>query len=426
MLELMYIIIFIIIVINIFILKVINRTFFNPASIINVFWVLYIYIPLLVVGVDYANIYSIFYILSMLIIFSIPFYFTFGYSNKRSVVINEYRLKNLLIFITPLLLVLQFLLVLFESGLSVSLLIADPVSFANAYAGLGYSGKLNKSVFSSILLVFVYALPVFGGFYYSMSNNLRYAMFSLTPAALTVVLQGTKGIFLYSMSLLVAAIFSSIVINKFKINFFSLLRSVVLIFVLFFGLLAFAFFSRGLKDSNDIEYIKDSISESFIAYSSGHLYAFGDWFSDRYGAPSKLDYRSDDLSLGFLTFNGLYRFSDRKQNLPAGFYDEYYKPYGTWETNVYTVFRGLISDFGLYGSMLLSLFFGAIMKVVFIKMRDKFCVYSFSIYIVFVGFVYQSFVISSFSWLLNYIVPVIIAFTMHFLVKYEDNFKRFL
>tara|TARA_B110000208_G_scaffold191974_1_gene261408 strand:+ start:6607 stop:7746 length:1140 start_codon:yes stop_codon:yes gene_type:complete len=378
------------------------------------------------VGVEYTNPYAILYIASMIVAFSLPFYLTANYRNPRQCIVDLIGLEKIIKLLGPLVLLAQISVVVYESGLSLNLFISDPVLFANAYASLSYSGSLNKSAISSFLLILVYVLPVLGGLYYSMSNKFLISMYTFLPAVSTIVLQSQKGMILYCVALFLSGIFMSIVIRKSKLSFRNILRSAIFSISLIFGLLFFSFFSRGLQDTEDSGYIKEVISDSFLAYSSGHIYAFGDWFSGRYQQSSKTDYRQEEFRSGFFTFNGLFKFTDEAKSLPSGFYDEYHRPVGTWETNVYTVFRGLISDFGLYGSILFFLFFGLVMKIVFTKMRDRFCVYSFAAYSAFVGFVYQSFVISSFSWLLNFLVPVVLILIMKPLVKNENNIKEFL
>jgi oligosaccharide repeat unit polymerase len=426
MLEALYLLLFLLALTNIHVLKVINRSYYNPASLLNMFWVLYVFLPIVMVGVEYTNPYAILYIEWMMLIFSLPFYLSINYKHSTQVAVDIGGLGKIIKLLTPLVLATQLCLIFYESGLGLSSLIDNPIGFANSYASLGYSDQLNKSAISSFLLILVYVLPVLGGLYYSMSNKIIFALYTLLPSVSTLIMQSTKGIFLYCIALFFGGVFGGIVINRNKIPLRGAIRSVVVSVALVFGLLFYAFFVRGLQDSESNEYIKNSISESILAYSSGHIYAFGDWFYYRYQAPSKIHYREEEFRAGFLTFNGLFKFTDEAKELPAGFYDEYYKPTGTWETNVYSVFRGLISDFGLYGSMLFFLFLGTVMKVVFTKMRDSFCVYSFSLYAVFVGFSYQSFVISSFSWLLNFLVPVVLFLILKRVIKYEKNIKEFL
>ena len=109
------------------------------------------------------------------------------------------------------------------------------------------------------------------------------------------------------------------------------------------------FLSRGLVDpTGEISNVATSLSldNPLILYSVGHIPNFLEWFDQVVMA----GHHDPSYSIPFV-----YTFRDfvvlvfgSTDPLPPGVYDDY--RYG----NIYTVFRGLINDFGIFGSVLIS------------------------------------------------------------------------
>ena len=171
------------------------------------------------------------------IIFSLPFYLRLNYKQSRQLAVDIGDLGRVIKFLTPLVLASQIWLIFYESGLSLSFLIDDPVGFTNSYSSMGYSDQLQKSAVSSLLLILVYVLPILGGLNYSVKNKFIFSLYTLTPAVSTLVLQSTKGIFLYCIVLFFSGFFAGIVIKRNKVPFREVIRNTVLSAALVFGLL---------------------------------------------------------------------------------------------------------------------------------------------------------------------------------------------
>jgi oligosaccharide repeat unit polymerase len=91
----------------------------------------------------------------------------------------------------------------------------------------------------------------------------------------------------------------------------------------------------GIEQPGDMVVTLEHLRPGFL----GYLAAFSEW--DRVG--------SDSLSWGFFTFPGLFDFIGMRSR-EIGVYTASVSLSGV-DTNIYTVFRGLIEDVGIYGAL---------------------------------------------------------------------------
>jgi hypothetical protein len=126
-----------------------------------------------------------------------------------------------------------------------------------------------------------------------------------------------------------------------------------------------------------------------------------DWFSDRYfGIAAFAGYEQPELLGGYYTFHGVARLLGDVPPVPLGVYEEYFELPNVLITNIYTMFRGLISDFGLAGSLIAGAIWGGISAAAFFALLTRsFSAIGAVVYIYSVGLIYQSYVISSLTWI---------------------------
>ncbi len=181
-------------------------------------------------------------------------------------------------------------------------------------------------------------------------------------------------------------------------------------------LISISFLSRGLADLS-LERQVSGIYKFFASYSSGHLFAFSAWFTDRYVDSSNFHHFDQRvLELGLYTFKSFFSLFGAGSDIGIGIYDEYVAvaartltvnvyPYyldsdDIVVSNIYTIFRGLIVDYTLVGSIIFGSIFGLLINIVFYRLLIKrFSLVSFVVFPYFVAFSYQSYLISSFTWI---------------------------
>ena len=219
-------------------------------------------------------------------------------------------------------------------------------------------------------------------------------MAAMLPSILVMLLQSAKGLFFLSSaffagSWLVTRIFQ----NDFRFPHISLFQGIAAILALSTFVIT-SFISRIGLDFNTLRFY-------IASYSSGHLYAFSDWFSHRYFETfSSNNYEQLSLEGGFYTFMAFFKFFGDSRYVPMGIYDEFFEVPGLLQTNIFTVFRGLISDFGLFGSLIFAAFVGLVSNLVFyVLVSNKNSTIGMVFFIYSVGFLYQTYIVSSLSWL---------------------------
>ena len=157
--------------------------------------------------------------------------------------------------------------------------------------------------------------------------------------------------------------------------------------------------------------IVDLLVDQVRAYFFGYLSAFSKWLS------SNVEYSFNN---GYITFAGPFNLIGLLER-PLGFYDSISITSGI-STNIFTAFRGIITDFSIYGSILIAfmigffsqLIFQSNKKTTFLSIVPISMFYSFTLYSPLISiFHYNSIV---FSW--------IILFFILFFARYEslDNY----
>ena len=375
---------------------------FNPSSLFALFWIVYTGIPLLV-GLGYSfNPVALLYIVIFISLFSLST-FLFDWNVAINDNIQNIYLNNL--YIAPFLIVVCLFFVilsvffhaidLLHQGISLS---SDFLSIGGKYTGLRYAGDLNQNVFAKIALLTSYQSAVLGGLVFGgksrRSIKTLILMAAMLPSILVMLLQSAKGLFFLSSaffagSWLVTRIFQ----NDFRFPQISLFQGIAAFLALSTFVIT-SFISRIGLDFNTLRFY-------IASYSSGHLYAFSDWFSHRYFETfSSNNYEQLSLEGGFYTFMAFFKFFGDSRYVPMGIYDEFFEVPGLLQTNIFTVFRGLISDFGLFGSLIFAAFVGLVSNLVFyVLVSNKNSTIGMVFFIYSVGFLYQTYIVSSLSWL---------------------------
>jgi len=224
-----------------------------------------------------------------------------------------------------------------------------------------YLEEQERTIIESVTLVFVYLAPLLSGFYYNFSTkNKLITILSFLPALVIIMTQNTKVILIGSTFMFVTGfIVSGIITTRiYKIFVFkNIIKFVVFLFAFFALLYISMVFRTGSINSNTIEYI----NERFVLYSFGHIIGFDIWFSESSNIfPSYLGTR---IFYGIADFIGI---SNRLQ----GVYQESVS-WGSFSTNVYSVFRALIEDFGTIISLGILFFYGMFSQHIFMKVKHR-------------------------------------------------------
>jgi oligosaccharide repeat unit polymerase len=404
----------------------------NPASIFLLFWFLYTFLPLLVAFEAPVSPWAMIYLLSFGLAFAIPFSLfrwpvAFAHnSNKREasyyfqrpVVIKAFYACSSISLILILLSILQ-------QGSSLEQILFNSISTAGEFAHKRYNDQLESSIYGQLGLQFSYYTVVLGGLVYGSSKFMKrktkigVLLLSFAPSIEILLLQSAKGLIVFSIFLFFAAILVDRIYNKNYILFSSrAIRSLAIYACIFFLLISLSFVSRGVSNESDSTIVLTHLVKMFVSYSSGHLPAFSDWFSNRYLGESLFRYDQREVELGFNTFTWFFKLMGSKQFVPMGYYDEFYTFGDLVQSNIYTVFRGLIFDFTLLGSLVFACFAGFICALIFWKLLcERFSASAIVLFIFSVGISYQTYLISTLVWRSIPIVVLALSLMLTFLIK---------
>lgn len=273
------------------------------------------------------------------------------------------------------------------------------------YMSKRYSGELQSSIASQLSIVLTYPTAILGGILYGSrmhgDKGLRFIFLAFASAVLMMLVEAAKGalflvLVLFWAGFLLANINRGRVVNIIGSKVLSRMAVWVPLMI---GLTAVSFLARGIDTDAGYKIVLQKLSYYFLSYSSGHIYAFSDWFGSITTGGAVLSYTSIEDSNGFYTFMSIFKLLGTSKIVPAGVFDEYYYFEDILQTNIYTHYRGLILDFGIFGSMIVMLLAGALSHIIFyfllIKSKPWFAA---SFYAHLLGYFYTSFIISILIW----------------------------
>lgn len=402
----------------------------NPVSIFSLFWFFYVLFPLLVAFEAPVHPVAVLYILFFCIAFSLScvcFNWRDAFAFNAEKPVAEYY------FDTPLMVVafytvaafsmLMIFLGVLQQGISIDQLLSNPIAVGGIYAGKRYSGEIVSSVYAQLGLQASYYSAVMGGLVYGSRSPVKRKAYLLLitflPALLVMFLQSAKGLFFFSIFLFLGGVLVTRIYNKnYTLLTFAGVRSLCLYGLLVFPIVIASFLSRGLYQLDDASLIINRLRYYLVTYSSVHLPAFSDWLSERYLSESLMHYKQETLTLGFYTFMSFFQLAGDDRAVPMGIYDEFYE-YGDYvKGNLYTVFRGLITDFSLLGSLLFAFLLGLLCNFGYWRLLNKRnSAFAVVFFVYFVAISYQTYIISSVTWLTLPLVFMIQWLMLTFLMK---------
>lgn len=356
-----------------------------------------------------------FNILSFFIIYLICLFYSIGYLlfNKANICVSSRRLckirvsqKQIVLFQCSItfLALLYPVLVLRNFNFSIGNLfsLSKILTYSNYVSIMRYTNEplYNTYIsggFLNVFLIFSYLCPLIGGYTilkYKNKKNKFVSLLSLLSPFLTLIATNSKtgllsSVFLFFAGMLVTMNEDSKKITK-KIIIWSIIVIILLLFILFVSMI----FRTGEYGDNIVEQIKIK----FITYGFASFSAFDNWL---------INSQKEPYTFGRYTFYSIFNLlgiATRKQ----GVYDLIGE--GVVKTNVFTMFRGNIQDFGIIGTFLLYLFFGfisAYSKNKFCKNSSPLagCILALAIFTIFYGIIISPLTFSSymFSFLIFFV-----------------------
>ena len=235
----------------------------------------------------------------------------------------------------------------------------DAISvMAQAFSKARYVEDYRPPAIVQLSLVFMYASALFGGALLAVSparSTRLIAFFPFLPAILFTAVQTTRSAMLFQIVYWLSAycgmkIFMNGAARPLFTKRFILLVPLV-------GCAAFFGFSMVLlaRHGLSLDLLAPVIWPRFRGDIVGHLVAFGEWL--RLGK-----YADVDPTFGAITFGGIFEAMGIRRRV-LGIYEDVIdiglEEFAT-DTNIYTVFRGLIEDFTLPGTLAMLFLIGLV------------------------------------------------------------------
>ncbi len=387
-------------------------TWVVPGALFGLFWFAMTIVPLVVLASIPIDPYGTGFIFLCLFLFSAGALF---FPWRRAILKNRSAAKTVTSVYSTFFLQRSFYLLSaaaivsiclnsLAQGITVHDLMFHLIAIAASYRERVSFGQLEVNIWARIGEILVYDVAILGGLIISTMptkwGRIRVITLSFMPSVFMAVAQSTK----WTMFSCVAFFYAGILTERVAQGNFGLLKKGSLKKAVLYGAILLivtlaSFMSRGLQDSDDTKLIKDHLLYLLASYSSGHLYAFSDWCAYKLGRHSQIHYDQEGTSYGFYTFSPIFRTLGSTKVVPDGVYDDYYSYENVLATNIYTVYRGLIQDFGVVGSLIFMFLLGLVFHGAFYALVIGRCPsISATIFIFSLGFIYASYGRSLFTW----------------------------
>ncbi|OLU33073.1 O-antigen polymerase [Pseudomonas sp. PA27(2017)] len=387
-----------------------SGTWIIPGCIFGIFWFLYTFIPLAVLWDIPVNPAGTAYILFACVVFSASGYL-FRWKEVFDLRPGLYEPEcynnsflRLCFYVGSSLTIICLLIDLGVQGVTFEAAITKPLTIANEMIAKRYSNTLQPNVYAQLSFVLQYPSAVLGGLVFASCR--RGTMHSLLllgliflPSVLAMLLQGAKGnLFLVMVMFWASTLFCKVMRGDLSLITLREIRRIVPYGILVVSFIVASFLARGLSDLSGDE-LERQLTRLFASYAAAHIYAFSDWFAYYLGQGGAFQYRDNLGQYGFYTFMAFAKLLGETGHVPDGVYTEYFVYQNVVQTNIYTMFRGLIIDFGLWGGFLVLFIAGVGLHIsYYLMLRLRRPAWTVSFFVHSIGFFYSSFIISLFIW----------------------------
>jgi oligosaccharide repeat unit polymerase len=382
-------------------------TWLFPACLLGLFWFGLTFIPLVVLFSVPVQPYAVGFIFLCLLAFSASAFFfewkgTFKSNAQKTgtgeVVYGSRFLKFAFYFSV----VASLALIAWNShaqGITLNDLIFNFFISAQSYREMSSFDELNAASVERWSVIFAYMGAILGGLRFSCPSKKGKRLvivLAFLPSVLIALTQSSK----WHLLLCSVLFYSGLLVYRLSTGNLRLIekgktKSLIAYAVILITIVTVSFMARGLYSLDDDNVVTKRLTAYFASYSCGHIYAFSDWFSFFIGGHSEIGYAHEAAGHGFYTFATLFKMMGSQSVLPAGAFDDYYSYGELLTSNVYTMFRGLILDFGFAGSIAFMFLLGLLFHGAFYFMLSRNRpVFTVAVFVWMMGLFFASFVIS--------------------------------
>jgi oligosaccharide repeat unit polymerase len=292
----------------------------------------------------------------------------------------------------------------------------DAVSFAyvnqlvmSNRAMYGY-GPENQGILERIAFALTYAAPLFGGLLFASASTRMAKILGITSAfapSFVGLLYGSRMGALYGGSFWISAYMAVRVLRQRgtqSMEAWSVVKALLIALVVIAGMSGLVILARyEVSDITSFQDILDNAVDIFVFFP-----VFSLWFYES-------GFNFSQLTLGNMTFGRI--FDLLGLHIAENYYYRVEYEVGNTSANFFTIFRGLIDDFGHIGAVLVILLFGVVAGVAYKRVLNKQALYLPVLIAVYAG-IFTSLSLSLFM----YVTPVIALgiFAMYFAAFHRE------
>lgn len=386
-------------------------TWISPAGIFSLIWFVFTFFPLLILAEVPISFVGMLYIFIACVAFSSGTFLVPLKKLSQSTIEKRKKFSDSFARLYPVSIILSIAAVILmayniqQSGGTLGLSLATILETSGQMIQRRYDGISAEGIATQVALLSMYSSCNLAGIALPPARGARLKfriliLSAMAPPIFLLIFEGNKG----ALPLAAVLIWSGVLVRKLlsgnmKLFEFGSFRRMLAMAIVALPLFVISFLARGLSDETDMEIIIKILRKYFGSYSSGHLYAFSDWLDWYVGFQSNQAYEEQELSFGFYTFMSVFRLFGDNRFVPPGIYTEYFMYDDILQTNIYTIYRGLVLDFGLIGSIIFLMIMGFCIHLSYrILMKADRPVISVAIFLYFSGFAYSSFIVSQLVW----------------------------
>ncbi len=401
-------------------------TYIFPAALLSLVWFFYTFIPLVVLFSVPVNPIPVLYILVCVSAFSLsslPFNWAQAYKNNKLKNYDDFSKFNskfihYLFYISSVFSIIFSTIHIGSYGFDLNSILFNFLETSGRFAALRGSGHWESNIWGSIAIFFTYSTAILGGFLHLHQNTsakrITILFIAFFPSIYFMVTQSAKLVVFFAIGFYLASVLlMKIYTNKlFLFRWQSTLKSIGFVLLLL-PLISVSFLSRdSFSDFNDAEKVLSQLLRSINSYAFGQLYAFSDFFSFYLGIKSDINYLNDFNAYGSYTFKSIVDiFGSSDKIFPPGVFEEYYFYKDIIVTNIYTIYRGLIYDFGGVGAIIFMFEIGFVIHSFFyLLLQSRKSLMACIVFIVSIVFIQGTYLYSVF--MARYMYLILIAFTV--------------
>lgn len=386
-------------------LATITRAWSHPAVVYAVFWFAMTFLPLVALPSVPADPWAMAYILGTVLAFSATS-LCYDWSDSVSIALSRrgkacasYSRLTVFFFVMQACAIASVFVNMSIQGFTVGEFLTHPIAAANRYLSARYEGVIQANMFSQAGIVLNYIAVAIGGLIIAEQKHPARIgavfLFAFAPSALHMMVYADKGTLFQSA----AYFFAGVLVMRVSRGDLSLvnkatLKVAAISLAVLIPMLVLTMLSRtgeADKFARVVLYLR--------SYALGHLYGFSDWFANYYSIAQGPYNDPIDPTWGFWTFLTIGHKVSPDILIPPGYFAEYFEVPGIIKTNIYTMFRGLIYDFGTVGSFVYMAMLGIPASLSYNAMlRRRLPSVSQSFYIIIISFIYSSYLFSVFAW----------------------------